>query len=275
MLRTDLRFATPALVAVMALAGCGSHDVAEAQPARPAVAARATANPADASTWANHVLIATATARAAIARSDMPAAHAAVREALSFSDRLGVRPVPIYEELSSVSVIGPVAAAKGAASATESGVPASQGRRTPAVKAVVGGYTRVILDAGVARARLQAAIAELDRRDFARADADLKAVQQSVILESVSANLPLIRARENITFARTAVQTGRPLDAHKELVAAERALRDYAGAFPTTPLARPAEDMARDIASATGASALAPPVATLDRWWSQLASWTA
>jgi hypothetical protein len=207
-------------------------------------------------------------ARQAIARHDKAAAANAVNEAIGFSDKLGSRATaPIYSELSSVSIVGPIEAAK-----ANTGAPAGP----PAVKAVAGGYTRIVLDANLARARLLAAKAELASGDLARADADLRAIQNGVVLESVSANLPLVRARENLNLAKTSAQSGNTAAAKSQMQAAQKALADFARLSPASPHASQAQTLANQIASAAQSADATHPISTaqLDQWWTQIADWT-
>lgn len=274
MLPNGLRVArgTLALTALLALVGCGRETRATVQ--RPAAKDRpvgatsaAPVERANRSTWASHILISTNAARQAIARKDRAAAEGAVQEALGFADKLGASgTAAIYSELSRVSVVGPVATGK-----EKSNSPAPD-----AIKALSGGYTRISLDVGLAHAQLNAAKADLSRGDLQKADGDLRAIEGGVVLQSVSANLPLVRARENLALAKASVQAGRPADAKAQVLAAERALNAYTRSSPAWTHAPAANALVTQMGSAVSSvdSAHALSTAQLDGWWSEVAAWT-
>jgi hypothetical protein len=184
----------------------------------------------DRSQAAARVLAAAQTARVAIANHDTEAAKTHVGAAIDALKQIGaVQLVPIYTEVTEESFIGGVQSAK-------ANKPMVAGQNPVAVKAVAGGYTRVLLDTSVARKQLDAARAAIGRGDLTAADASLKTLQQSVVLEQSATRMPLVRARQNLTLASTAAAQSNWQQVQVQLQASARALGDYAKVAPAGDL---------------------------------------
>jgi hypothetical protein len=215
-----------------------------------------------------------------------------VNAALASLDRLkGAALVPIYTEVAQSSLLAPVEAAKkesasntapvtgapaspqsnGAATATNT----STGSAPLAVEAVTSGYTQVLLDTSVARAQLDAARSALDGGDLKTADNSLKLLEQSIVLESSAARLPLVRARENLWLASVAARRGDRSEAKTQLQAAARALGYYRQAAPPADVAD-VEVLQREIAGYASSpdSQRADAAARIDKWWDRVADLT-
>jgi hypothetical protein len=129
--------------------------------------------------------------------------------------------IPIYTELGEVSVLGPVQVAKQQASK-------SQATRVPVVQDVELRHTAVTLDVGVAKHHLKAARAALRDEQPQAADQALAAIQTAgVNFSYAEVDLPLMRARENLTLAKQMVTQQRPEAARAALREAAQALSTY------------------------------------------------
>jgi hypothetical protein len=91
-----------------------------------------------------------------------------------------------------------------------------------------GEYTSVALDVQAAKDHLEAAQKAVNQGEFGKADAALAAVQDGVVVTSVAADLPLLKARENTVLAREAADRGHYNEAEAALRAASAALDQYA-----------------------------------------------
>lgn len=205
-------------------------------------------------------------ARTALARKDVATARINIVSALDELVRTGGVPlVPIFSEVSQESFIGALEDARKE--------DATKSRTAPvAVRAVAGGYSEILLDTSVARKQLTAARDALGRGDVHAADASLKTLQQSVVLESSTTRMPLVKARQNLSLAAIAVAQGHWPQVKAELQAASRALTDYGKLAPAADIAdvRVLEQQiatyANDAASQHGDAA-----ARINGWWVQAA----
>jgi hypothetical protein len=77
--------------------------------------------------------------------------------------------------------------------------------------------------------RLTSASAELTTGDFAAADADLRAVQDSIPDRLIPGDLPLLRAAASLDLARSAAFSGLIPELRTQLLCAQRALSSYTG----------------------------------------------
>lgn len=76
------------------------------------------------------------------------------------------------------------------------------------VESAAGQYTVVRVDVPMAENHLQAALQALNESDLRTANANLAAVQKGVTMVMVAADLPLLRARQNLALASAAVKSG-------------------------------------------------------------------
>jgi YfdX protein len=131
-------------------------------------------------------------------------------------DTVKMTAIPIYAELGEVSVLGPVQAAK------------AQTRRIPVVQDVELQHTAVTLDASIAKQQLKTAKAALRNEQSEAADQALAAIQTTgVNFSYTEMDLPLIRARENLTLAKQMVKQQRPEAARAALQEAAQSLSAY------------------------------------------------
>jgi hypothetical protein len=122
--------------------------------------------------------------------------------------------VPLYDEWENYSVIGPLMNQRDHA-------------HNEIVEEASREYTSLALDVQVAKNQLQSAQQAVNQGAFQKADAALAAVQDGVMVTSVAADLPLLRARENMVLARNAADRDHFPEAHAALQAVSEALNQY------------------------------------------------
>ncbi len=227
----------------------------------------------------------TAQARQAIQSKNRQRAMTHVNEALQASRNIqttaGV--VPIYTEFEEVSVIGPLQASRAQTQApTEASREAAEhpattaGRPGEVVRDVEGGFTSVEVDMSQARTHLGAAKTALQSNDLTQADKALRAVQNSVSMESVEANLPLVKARQNLALALTQCRQGQISNAQAPLREAVSALDNYQqlpGAAHSTEAAQLSKDI-NDFVSTMQQKTQAQTTDQIQQWWNRVADWT-
>ena len=261
-----------------------------------------------------HALRLTADARSAIIDKNQSRAKTDVDQALKLLNQVaqkdnGTDTVPIYAELEQTTFLSPVLTAKNnsqnqqqsasnssnssnatnnnsntqAAQNTQntqsSALPQSDQptttKRPDVVNWVEGGFSYIALDVNQARQHLQAAQQALDRNNAGQADIELARAEQAVDTGTVQTNMPLVRARENLTLARTDVTNGRTKDAKAELSAAANALNSYAAANAQAPHANDAKNLAQQIKSSSASLANNSTASQkIDNWWNEVADWT-
>jgi hypothetical protein len=177
--------------------------------------------------------------------------------------------VPIYTELSQQSVIGPIAAAK------KDDASVASSSKPVAVTAVTSGYSRVLLDTSVARRELNAARSALTGGDLKTADAKLKGLEQSVVVEASATRMPLVRARENLWLAQTAANRNDWREVKAELNAASSGLADFSRAAPPAEIAD-VQLLHQQISQYADSveSKHDNAVGQINKWWVQVANLT-
>jgi hypothetical protein len=189
-------------------------------------------------------------ARDAIKQNNLQAALDPVNRAIGLQqalDREGQkgRAVPIYTEVVRMSISNPSEVA-GHGQIAHLGTPSekmdiyagknqeSTADRMTTVEEpataqnVSGAFTRVSLDTNVTETHLPAAREALNRGDLNGADKDLSAAQDAMATETVAADLPLLRARENLALAARETQRDDYNTAAASVRAAVDALASYA-----------------------------------------------
>lgn len=143
------------------------------------------------------------------------------------------------------------------------------------VKGVEGGFSYIALDVDAAREHLQAAKQALKNNDAGKADLELARAQESVDTGTIATNMPLVRARENLSLARSDVNSSSYSQAKADLTAAANALKDYAK-DTQAPHAQDASKLSGQIQSAASSiqSSHTASSQKIDNWWNQLANWT-
>ena len=227
----------------------------------------------------------TAHARQAIRSKSRQRAMTHVNEALQAAGKIQTtaKMIPIYTEFEEVSVIGPLQASRTQTQApTEASreaaeQPAASAQRSgEVVRDVEGDFTSVAVDMSQARRHLDAAKTALQSDDLAQADRALQAVQNSVSMESVEADLPLVKARQNLAMALMQARQGQVSNAQAPLREAVNALESYRqmpGAAHTTEAAQLSKDI-NNFVSTMQQKTQTQTTDQIQQWWNQVADWT-
>jgi len=209
-------------------------------------------------------------ARAAIKAGDRQTANDQVHWAVAAADRLHASgagdSVPIYMELAenfSKAVPPPSDSHALRFGAVDQPVD----RRTAMLE-----YTTMSLNLPQAQPQLEAARAALEDGEMKTADGALAAAQNAVTFQSVAANMPLLRARQNLDLAAGQVRGGAFDVAQTTLRTAARQLQEYA----TNGGARAddARQLAREISSCadTIQTQRQAAGARIERYWDSAAA---
>lgn len=250
----------------------------------------------NASKYAVRALRLTDQARQSIINKDQSRATHDVQQALDLISQAGEKlpatgdnnthVVPIFAELEQTSFLQPVLAAKKESSngeqqmastqnpsSQESALPQSD--QPPVVKRVEGGYSYIGLDLNAAKEHLQQAKQYLSNNESGKADVELARAQQSVDTGSITTDMPLVRARENLSLARNEAQDGHYSQAKVNLTAASKALTEY-GNSSQAKHANDAKDLSNQIKSFSGkiANHHQNAQSKIENWWNQVAGWT-
>lgn len=224
-------------------------------------------------------------ARQEIARGNRDAAAQHVDQALDRVAQIDTRMkaagrktlVPIYSEFETVSVIAPIEAARGRTPVKTSSHQhdPSLGRPMAAIQEVEGRYTAVLLDLEHAKRNLEGARGALKNDQLPVADSALAETQSGVILISIEGDLPLVKARQNLYLAWSAIENGDHKAAQAPLLAAADALAEYREMGADAASASDAKRMEQDIRAYAAKVSSAPANAKdqVYHWWSKVNSW--
>jgi hypothetical protein len=197
-----------------------------------------------------------------------------------------LRYIPLYDEWESYSVIGPLMNQRNRAH-PQTATPgtnadnstANSNARTKRSNEIVEEasreYTSVALDVQGAKDHLQAAQQAVNKGAFREADAALAAVQDGVVVASVAADLPLLKARENMVLARDAADRDHYHEAHAALQAASEALNQYSN--EQNPHGADARALREEIDTynQTIEQNHADASTKIEEWWDRMADWVA
>jgi hypothetical protein len=221
-------------------------------------------------------------ARQAVERNNRTQALQHVKEARSAFDRLeqamsadGGKVVPIYQELEQVSILGPIKAAKQSSEEEGAGRSSADRAAPAAVQESAAEYTVISLDTTAVKPHLEAVEAALEQGNLRQADAGLKTIQSGVSLASVSSDLPLLRARQNLAMAHRLASEGRYEEAGGPLKEAAEALNTYATTLTGTRAAEATRtrDEIRDFARNIGQNH-SDAASQISTWWDRTTAWT-
>ena len=258
--------------------------------------------------WAVQTISLTDQARQAIAQQDQSTAKNDVSQALEKINKIESNPnnsasssqnvdmVPIFAEFERSSFLQPVMMAQH--KTAPSGEMASgnqqtsnssnqqvaqneksqlpQSDRPEAVTQVDQGFTTISLNVNTAKSDLQKAKSDLAKNDTNSADQDLMGVQQAVTLQSAEMTRPLVRARENLGLAESAIQSQDYSEAKATLTAASRALENYARNNNSAQHASDAKQLGQQIKSFSQQidNNHSDAGSKVSGWWNQIANWT-
>ena len=220
------------------------------------------------------VLNSTQMARTAIAAGNKQDAMAHVRGALGLVDQIqekaGARHqslmVPVSADIEQVSTWVPVKKGKGEMTARRM-------KKRTSISEVSGEYTTMSLDVTNAHDKLEAARIALDSGDMKAADQDLAAVQGGVVKVAGKGDMPLARARENLTLARARVQEGKFKEAAMPLRAAARALQQYEGQSPANAQSAEVMRIQMEAYADEIRKEHAGALERINAWWDQVSGW--
>jgi hypothetical protein len=179
--------------------------------------------------------------------------------------------VPLYTDLDDteyLSAIGKKNAPNGTTTATATSAGATSQPMT--VKSNVGQVTYLAIDLDASKRRLDAAKMAIRNKNDQAAEDSLAAIGSNLIALSVSTDLPLLTAREDLALARTALQKKNNQAAQTDLRQASQALTAYAASGPHAADAR---TLAGEID--TGMGSPATSTQTVDSWWTRVKDWFA
>jgi flagellin-specific chaperone FliS len=229
------------------------------------------------------LLDATNEARVAVEADNMKDAQFHINHAIENANMIlnsspHQRYAQLYDELDRYSVLGPIMTQRNSNNGQNSKSQASDASRVaakthPTVREVEGQYTSVALDVQAAKDHLNMASQALQNGNFQKADEALQAVQDSVVVTTVAADLPLLRARENLALARESALQGHFGETQAALNAASRALVDYAD--NSGPHANDARSMRSQIVNFNQSLQQnhTDAVSKIDQWWDQTTDW--
>jgi hypothetical protein len=222
---------------------------------------------------ASDLLNAAIQARNAVAYQDKQDAFFHINHGLQSAkevlDRSNIRYVPIYAELSRYSVIEPIMEQAKA----ETGLKQTGAEEAPTVQSVVGEYTSVSLDIQAAKDHFEVAKGALESDNFQKADAALKAVPKTLAVAAVAADLPLLRARQNLMLARRSA-------IEEDTTQAQAALKEASEALAT--FGKIARDRSQEVTKVrteidnftTSAKDISSDaVEKIDAWWEEVTGW--
>jgi hypothetical protein len=220
----------------------------------------------------------------ALQKNDGSAADKDINDAMTARAKLaqqakaggGSMVVPLYADLDEteyLSAIGKKASANGMSSAN-----AASANSTPSpltVKTTVGQVTYLAIDLDKTNSRLSAAKTAIQNKNDQAAEDSLAAIGSNLVETSVSTDLPLLTAREDLALARTALNAKNDQAATADLHQASQALATYAASGPH---ADDAKKLLGEIDTAAGGHRVSPPsVSTqkVDSWWERVKDWFA
>ena len=179
--------------------------------------------------------------------------------------------VPLYSEFDEGSVLGPIEAKRKNQKSSGSSAANSVG-----VEETTGQFTFVGLDLDKTKQHLEAAKASLNSNNMQAARDSLNAVDNELVMETVTADLPLVTARQNLALAESAARKNEYKETQTALQDACSALDRYAGqasgqhAQEAKQLSQTIHSYAQNVTqNHTGAAS------KIDGWWHQVDHWFA
>jgi flagellin-specific chaperone FliS len=186
----------------------------------------------------------------------------------------GATMIPVYQEFTSVSILQPVVAEQNAREGKGNRSTTNAKQEPAVVHQVAGDYTDVAVSTVVAKNNLEAAKMALQKGNLKLADNALADVQQGVSIESIEANMPLAKARENLILARAAAEKGDYAEVHAALKSASNALANYI--HESRPHSSEANSLKQQIDSynASVQQNHGDAVAKINSWWNTTSDWS-
>jgi hypothetical protein len=183
--------------------------------------------------------------------------------------------VPLYTDLDDTQYLAAVGKPR-TLNETASGTKATS-KSTPqpmTVTSNVGQLTYLAIDLDKTKSRLNAAKIAIRNKNEQAAEDSLGAIGSNLVAVSVSTDLPLLTAREDLTLARAALRAKNDQAATADLHQASRALTAYAASGPH---AEDAKRLSSEISALAGKTSTSSSVLTqnVDSWWERVKDWFA
>jgi len=212
----------------------------------------------------------------ALQKNDDNAANKDIDDAMTVRSKLAQQSkadgtsmvVPLYADLDDTEYLSTVG--KKTTNRTTS-ADAANSKSTPlpiTVNSNVGQVTYLAVDLDKTNSRLNAAKIAIRNKNDQAAEDSLAAIGSNLVAVSVSTDLPLLTAREDLALARTALNAKNNQAATADLHEASQALAAYAASGPH---AQDAKKLSAEI-DATPSSASRQNV---DSWWERVKDWFA
>ena len=175
--------------------------------------------------------------------------------------------VPLYSELDSANVIGPVLSAKNGQHQPNKSTPVT-------VQDAAAQFTFVGLDLDKAKSRLDGAKSALQSNNSQAACDLLDAIGNNLVVRTNYVDLPLLAARQNLALAKTAVTESNYKQASAALNEASSDLGEYANSKPA-PHADKAKDLQTEVDSLSKnvSQDQANASGKIDKWWDEVNGW--
>jgi hypothetical protein len=142
------------------------------------------------------------------------------------------------------------------------------------VKSNVGQITYLAIDLDKTKSRLNAAKIAIRNKNDQAAEDSLAAVGSNLVAVSVSTDLPLLTAREDLALARLALNAKNSQAASTDLHQVSQALTAYASSGPH---AEEAKKLSAEINASTESNTTPSSTSTqnVDSWWERVKDWFA
>ena len=214
-------------------------------------------------------------ARQAVNQNDTKQAMNAIEQAETEREKIasmsksnsGSMIVPLYSELDSTNVLGPVLGAKNGKQQPDKARPIT-------VQDAAAQFTFVGLDLDKAKSRLDGAKSALQSNNTQAASDLLYAIGNNLVVQTNYVDLPLLAARQNLALAKTAVNENNYKQASAALNEASTDLGEYANSKPSqhsekakdlqTQVSDLSKNVSQDQASASS---------KIDKWWDEVNGW--
>ena len=219
----------------------------------------------------------------ALQKNDVSAANKDIDDAMTIRTKLAQEAkadgtsmtVPLYADLDDTEYLSTVGKKTNSSSTTSaSTTPARAAAQPMTVQSNVGQITYMAIDLDRTASRLNAAKIAIRNKNDQAAEDSLSAIGSNLVADSVSTDLPLLTAREDLALARTALNAKNSQAAAADLHQASQALNAYAASGPR---AADAKKLSGEIDATAGSTAAPSAVSTqtVDSWWQRVKDWFA
>jgi hypothetical protein len=230
---------------------------------------------------ASHLIQDADRADQALQKNDVSAANRDIDDALALRTKLAQEAkadgssmtVPLYADLDDteyLSTVGNKSNSTGTQSATATSAKGAPQSMT--VQSNMGQITYLAIDLDKTNSRLNAAKIALRNKNYQASEDTLASIGSNVIAVSVSTDLPLLTAREDLALARTALSAKNNQAASADLHRASQALTAYTASGPRAAEAKKLSAEIDSIAGSTTTPSATLPQ-TVDSWWQQVKEW--